>query len=368
MTLFSDTFTFKNGQKLKNRVVMAPMTTWSGNEDGTISDAELKYYGLRSKDVSMVITATTYLEPHGKGFEGQFCCGTDDYLESMTDLAKAIHAGGAVAILQVFHAGRKASPDDMPDGITRSASAVSPNRDQSVVPQAMTLDEIESLKDSYYQVVIRAIKAGFDGIEIHGANTYLLQQYVSPHSNRRDDVYGGSVEKRLRLPMEVIKRCDQARVDAGNQDFILGYRFSPEENYDVGITLEDTKVLVDNLCEMPLDYLHISLQHYKATSMRDKTDTELVNSRVIEWIDGRMTYISLGSIKNHDQANELLDMGADLVAVGRQLISEPDLYSRWLKEDKNYKKYSLSNYQAIEVPDELHKRIEQFENWIETVE
>lgn len=368
MITFKDKFEFNNGITLRNRVVMAPMTTWSGDDNGNLSSEELNYYGRRSKEVGMVITATTYTIPHGKGFTGQFYCGSDEFLGSMTDLAKVIHNGGAVAILQVFHAGRKSNPDDMPDGSTRSASAVPPNRDDKVIPKEMTEDEIQELISSYYDVVVRANKAGFDGIEIHGANTYLLQQFVSPDSNIRTDAWGGSLEKRVKLPLKVIETCIKAREDMGNKNFMLGYRFSPEENYEVGITLEDNDYLVDELCKTDLDYLHVSLQHYKATSMRNEEDKQLIMDKIVKTINNRKPFIGVGSVKNHENANEMLSLGADLVGIGKQLIAEPEMVSRMVNGDTAYKKYQQAKFKELEVPTPLHNMILNARNWFEVEE
>lgn len=365
MTTFNDKFKFSNGVELRNRVVMAPMTTWSGTSEGHLSNEEIAYYNRRSKEVGLVITATTYTVPHGKGFKGQFYCGSDDYLDSMTELASAIHDGGAKAILQVFHAGRKSNPKDMPDGITRSASAVAPNRDAQVVPQELSEEEIQELIKSYYDVVVRADKAGFDGIEIHGANTYLLQQFFSPDSNIRTDEWGGSLEKRIRLPLKVIETCVKAREDIGNKEFIIGYRFSPEENYEVGITLEDNDYLVDALCLTDLDYLHVSLGHYKATSMRDRDDKQLIAERLAKTIDQRKPFMSVGSVKHHEEANEVLALGADLVAIGKQLIAEPEMVSRMINGDTTYMKYQQAKFKELEVPTPLHEMIMNAGNWFE---
>lgn len=192
--------------KLKNRLVMAPMTTWSGNEDGTLSEEELAYYAYRSGGVGLVITATTYAEPTGKGFSGQFYAGDDSMKTSLKQLADNIHDGGAKAILQIFHAGRKGNPEDMPEGVTLSASAVSGKREDNNVPRAMTELEIKNTIQSFKEATLRAHQAGFDGIEIHGANTYLLQQYFSPHSNRRSDDWGGTLEKRTKFPLAIMTR------------------------------------------------------------------------------------------------------------------------------------------------------------------
>ncbi len=209
---------------------MAPMTTWSGNEDGNVSDQEIEYYSYRSHGVGMVITATTYLQPTGKGFNGQFYSGDDSKIDSMNRLTDTIHKGGAKAILQVFHAGRKANPKHMPDNVTLCASAVPGKREDRNIPRPMIEEEITNTIKSFKDATIRAHKAGFDGVEIHGANTYLLQQFFSPHSNKRKDKWGGSLENRAMFPLAIIHACFEAVKDIDNPNFIIGYRFSPEEN------------------------------------------------------------------------------------------------------------------------------------------
>lgn len=244
---------------VKNTIVMAPMTTFAGNADGTVSKEELSYYKVRSKGVGMVITATTYVSPSGKGFKGQFSACDDSFLPGLKKLAETIKGEGALAILQMFHGGRMARPDEIPSGQTISASAVAPVRPGSMIPKEMTETEIEDTIKAFGNTARLAIKAGFDGVEIHGANTYLLQQFLSPHSNRREDNWGGSVEKRMNFPMAVIEEVKKVAKEKAGENFIVGYRFSPEEVENPGITLEDTLSFIDVLSNKGLSYLHVSI-------------------------------------------------------------------------------------------------------------
>lgn len=344
---------------LKNRLVMAPMTTWSGNEDGTLSKEELAYYQARSNGVAMVITATTYTLAHGKGFDGQFYAGHDNMIRSLSSLAEIIHLGGAKAILQVFHAGRKADPNHMPDGQTRSASDVPGNREDHS-PKPLTLAEINLIIESFAEVVERAYKAGFDGIEIHGANTYLLQQFFSPHANIRQDAYGGSLENRMKFLFEIINVCLERR-DKLDKNFLVGYRFSPEENHEPGINLDDTLVLVDNLCQTELDYLHISLGDFKQTSIRRGDDRPVLKT-VLSAINGRKSFIGVGSIFTEDDAKEALETGIDLVAIGRQLLIDPQTVEKWSQGKAAFKLYD--EHANLQIPRGLNKRILAYEGWV----
>jgi 2,4-dienoyl-CoA reductase-like NADH-dependent reductase (Old Yellow Enzyme family) len=188
------TFDFKNGIQLKNRIVMAPMTNFSSNEDGTVTEAETAYYSRRSGGVGMVITACAYVTPSGKGFPGEFGSDSDDMIPSLRKLASSIKDKGAKAILQIFHGGRMVPAELVPDGDVVSASAVPAEQGhpsgEAPVPRALTHEEINSIIKDFGESARRAIEAGFDGVEIHGANGYLIQQFVSPHSNRREDEFG----------------------------------------------------------------------------------------------------------------------------------------------------------------------------------
>lgn len=363
MKLFEQ-YKLNNKLNLRNRFVMAPMTTWSGNDDGTLSDQEIEYYQYRSCGVGMVITATTYLEPTGKGFSGQFYGGSDSHLSSLKRLADAIHQGGAKAILQMFHAGRKANPNDMPQNVTVSASAIPGKRESNNVPRAMSHVEIEHTIECFKDGVIRAHKAGFDGVEIHGANTYLIQQFFSPHSNRREDKWGGNLENRARFPLAVIDACFEAVKEIDNPDFIIGYRFSPEENSEPGITLDDTDFLVDKLCQTPLDYLHLSLSHYEQTSVRDNNSSEIVLQRVIKKINGRKPFIGVGSTVTKKDAQKMLEYGADMIAVGRQLLVEGKSIEKWEKSQETRLEYDPSLQKEEKIPDVLHGVIMDRDGWV----
>lgn len=170
-------FAFANGITLRNRIVMAPMTTWSGNADGTVSDEEIAYYQRRTVGVGLVITGCTHVTPDGVGFTGEFAAYDDGFVESLRQLAEAAKSGGAPAVLQIFHAGNKAVQDLVPGGKLVSASAVaahpgafnSPDK-----PRALNQDEIKSTIAAFGQATRRAIDAGFDGVELHGAHGFPL--------------------------------------------------------------------------------------------------------------------------------------------------------------------------------------------------
>jgi len=359
------TRTLGSGINVRNPIVMAPMTTSSANTDGTVSEAELSYYKTRSKGVGMVITATTYVRPSGKGFSGQFAAFNDSFLPGLKKLAETIKGEGALAILQIFHAGRMAIPAEIPGGQTLSASSVASLRSGATIPRTMTEAEIQDTIKAFGETTKLAIEAGFDGVEIHGANTYLLQQFFSPHSNRREDKWGGSVEKRMNFPLAVIEEVKRIVKEKNMDNFIVGYRFSPEEIENPGITLEDTLLFIDVLANKGLSYLHASLTDFWQSSMRDKTNTKPIVCKIIDQIHGRIPFIGVGSIYTPEEAMKALESGSDFIALGKELIMEPG----WVEKIQQGKiseirtTLSKKDEKALDIPWPLWKAIMNSPGW-----
>lgn len=310
--------------ELKNRIIMAPMTTWSSQVDGQVSLEELDYYRVRSTGVGMVITGTSYTIPNGLGFENQFYSGHDLYTKSLSRLAQAIHQGGAKAILQIFHAGRMSSSKILSGNQIVSASAIKAPRPNAEVPRALAEGEIHNIIDSFYESTRRAIEAGFDGIEIHGANTYLVQQFFSPHSNRRDDYWGGDLERRMRFPIGIISAVKRAVKEFADEDFIIGYRLSPEEVEEPGITIDDTLNFVNILSNQGITYLNLSLGAYDQKSQRNKKDQVPLGKRILDMIDGRIPVMGSGGVTDLAKATAALDFGYDMIQLGRSIVMNPD--------------------------------------------
>lgn len=362
-------YKLKDNVVLRNRIAVAPMTTWSSNDDLTVSDQEAAYYKLRSEEVGMMITGCTFVYKDYQGFDHEFFGGSDEYIPSLKKLADAIKAGGALAILQIFHPGRKGIANN---GEVVSASAVKPTYSSSkrevLTPRAMTDEEVLSFIDDFKQTVRRAIVAGFDGIEIHGANTYLIQQFFSGHTNIRTDQWGGSIEKRIKLPLAIVKASIEAREEFGTPEFVIGYRFSPEEIEENGITIDQTLFLVENLVNTDIDYLHVSLSRFDQTSIVDKSKEDLIGKLLIDKIDGRKPFIGVGGIHTKRNAEEALTFGYDLVALGQAIISDPKWVSKAYSNHEIEQAISKTNYREIEIPDRLMKILLDNPEWFKLKE
>lgn len=338
---FMKPYQFANGAKLQNHIVMAPVTTQSSFFDGTVSNDEVNFYRMRS-GVGMVIVEVANINASGKGFEGELSVAEDHFIPGLTALANAIHSKGSKAVLQIFDAGRKTTKEILRGKQPHSASAVAPHRDPQNIPVALTEPEIEQIIKDFGEATRRAIQAGFDGVEIHGANTYLIQQFFSPHSNRRTDKWGGDVDQRMAFPKAVIAAVKKAANQYAMKDFIIGYRFSPEELSKPGITIADTLKLVDMLSDQSIDYLHSSMGNHKRSSLINRDDHETLNSKILKVIAGRKPLIEVGSIQTPADAEATLADGASLVAMGRELLREPNWVEKVAAGDEKSIRYQLS--------------------------
>lgn len=320
--MFNDPITL-NTLTLKNRLVMAPMTTYASNPDYTVSDAEQTYYEARGKTIGMLITAACAVSESAHAFPHQISIEHDRFIPGLKDMVERIHRGGAKAVIQLHHGGRMSDASLFPDPSKIVApSALKANRDFTVTPRAMTLEEVKHTQTDFLNAIQRAIQAGFDGVELHGANTYLLQQFFSPHSNQRTDVYGGSLENRARFIVELVEASKTLIKASTDRPFILGYRLSPEERETPGITLDDTRYLIKALNALKVDYIHLSTSHYHQSSIREDDPTPIVE-RLKDLIDENIPWIGVGGINDLKDVVNALNTGYACVATGMSLIADP---------------------------------------------
>ncbi|WPD75671.1 NADH-dependent flavin oxidoreductase [Dickeya fangzhongdai] len=337
---FLKPITLPNGVVIKNRVVLPPMTEQMSFEDGTVTLEEINYMQQRAGGVGLFITPVAYINKEGKGFEGQLGADDDSKIPGLAKLAHAIKSRGAKAILQIFSAGRMTN-----SLITRglqpvSASAVAAPRNGAETPRELSSAEVVSLISDFAQATRRAIQAGFDGIELHGANTYLLQQFVSPHSNRRTDEWGGSLDKRLHLPLTVIDEVMKTKNKYASPSFIVGYRLSPEEIEEPGITLDDTKYFVGKLQQTELDYIHVSMGSVWRSSIRDKDNTAPIITQ-LKKESHKKPIIAVGNVRTPEQAEEVMQSDIDFVALGHQLIIDPNWVEKVISGHEDTIRYHL---------------------------
>jgi 2,4-dienoyl-CoA reductase-like NADH-dependent reductase (Old Yellow Enzyme family) len=338
-------FRFNSGQEMANRFAMAPLTTDSSHQDGTVTDHELEFVRRRAASgFGMTISSAAYVEPDGRSWQG-IGAAHQGHLSSLHRLADAMRAAGGLAILQIYDGGRIAKPELTGDHRLRAPSAVASLRPGATTPRAMTAGEIESLIASFRKAASLARQAGFDGVEIHGANHYAVHQFFSPRANHRADQWGGTLARRMNFPLAVA----QAVRDALGPKLITGFRVTPFESEPGGYTLEDAKLLCHELARLNLDYISVSLDDYR--NSRPVGETRVYNGPLEQSytpaenpvtafarvIAGRSAVMASGGIKTCKDAGGALEKGADLVAVGRAVVVDPE----WLAKVRSRREASI---------------------------
>jgi len=328
-------FRLNSGREMANRFAMAPLTTDSSREDGTAPDNELEFVRRRAAGgFGAVISSAAYVADDGRSWQG-IGAAHDKHLPSLRRLAEAMRAAGSLAILQIYDGGRIAKPELIGEQTMRAPSAVASLRPGAQTPRAMTSDEVESLIASFRDAASRAREAGFDGVEIHGANHYAVHQFFSPRANRRVDRWGGTLTKRMSFPLAVAL----AVRDALGPKLIAGFRVTPFESEPDGYTLEDSKLLCGALAGLGLDYISVSLDDYrKSRPMRevrlyngpveDSTPAVSPIPELARVIAGRCALMASGGIKTCRDAEGAIELGADLVAIGRAVVVDPEWLSK----------------------------------------
>jgi 2,4-dienoyl-CoA reductase-like NADH-dependent reductase (Old Yellow Enzyme family) len=327
---------FNCGREIANRFVIAPLTTDSSHEDGTSPENELEFVRRRSASgFGATISSAAYIEQDGRSWQG-IGAAHDGHLSSLHRLAEAMRAAGGLAILQIYDGGRIAKPELIGEQVLRAPSAVASLRPGAKTPRAMTSDEVENLVESFAEAASLARKADFDGVEVHGANHYAVHQFFSPRANHRTDKWGGTLSKRMNFPLAVA----QAVREALGPKLIAGFRVTPFEAEADGYTLEDAKQLCNELAGLDLDYISVSLDDYRMS--RPAGETRIYSGPVekvsapaenpitafARVIAGRSAVMASGGIKTCMDAEGAIKLGADLVAVGRAVVVDPEWLSK----------------------------------------
>ncbi|OOF79088.1 NADH-dependent flavin oxidoreductase [Rodentibacter caecimuris] len=313
-------YTLNNGVEIKNRLTVAPLTIYDSGPDGEMTEVGRRFWQNRFNGFGLYIMPFTNVHPSGIGFESPNAFD-ERHLPTLREYAELAHAQGAKAVVQIAHAGLRADP-----AMTQGAELFAATGDIYGRFRTMTEQEVWDMVASYAYAAELVLKAGFDGVEIHGANGWQIQQFFSAQTNLRTDYWGGSLEKRMRFPLAIVDAIDAMRQKHHRPDFIIGYRFSPEEPGENGITMQETLALVDALAEKPLQYLHISLwDFYK--KVRRGADTRLTRMQVVhDKINGRLPFFGSGNLYTADDMLNAYQTGwVESVSIGKSIMLNPNL-------------------------------------------
>ena len=331
-----DTVQFRHGAQLSSRLVMPPMLTFSGLKGGFVSDDTLRYYHARSQAAGLLIAEYHYVSESGgpcsrPGYPEQLGIYSDEHLEGAKKIAAALQKNGNKAILQIHHGGREASGCAVKGEEVLAPSALDFSF-LSYPVREMTNAEIEGIIKDFGRATKRAIEAGFSGVEIHGANHYLLQQFFSSFSNVREDKWGGSLEKRMAFPLAVVKEVKRVVEEYAPKDFIVGYRISPEEIHgdEVGYSYREAQALIREVIKYELDYIHLSLWEGYASKPVGSDRTYAEHFKSI--LDNQTKLIIVGGVFSEEDAQDAIaQTPTDLIAVGRGTLIDP-LFGQKIKE------------------------------------
>jgi 2,4-dienoyl-CoA reductase-like NADH-dependent reductase (Old Yellow Enzyme family) len=341
---FFKKYTLNNKVEVPSLLAAAPMTLFGSNPDGTISDEERNFYKQRATGIGLYIVGATCVSLEGLAFDNQPRAFDDKDLPSNKERVKIIKEQGALAINQIHHGGclglkrlsgvpvMAVSADVFNKELEKKGEL---KEDTKAVE--ITEKDIKRIIDDFARATEISIKAGYDGIEIHGANNYLLQQFYSGYYNKRTDEWGGSLEKRMKFPLAVVDACCKIRDKYNKPEFIIGYRLSPEEPFEDGITMTETLALVRELMKRPLQFIHVSQSKFFQEARRGEGSGTARLKLIHDELKGKMALIGVGGLLSYDDLNKALDSGyADFIGVARALMLNKDL-GILLKEGKGDK-------------------------------
>jgi 2,4-dienoyl-CoA reductase-like NADH-dependent reductase (Old Yellow Enzyme family) len=306
---------------LKNRLAVAPMTTQQSNADGTISEQEIDWLERLSLDgYGLVISCAAAISKTSIAFHNQLNIGNEKGLDNLKRLAKKMNENNSVNLIQLCHAGSR-TIDSLTGIKPRSAGRYEmPMIPNFETPEELTLDQINEIISDFANACEIVEKAGFQGVELHGANGYLFTQFTSKMTNTRADIYGGDLVNRARFSREVVKACRQKV----SKDFVIGFRMSFENmGLETGLDIDENIQIINWLVEDGINYVHTSQMDYKANSIKypEKNLLEYLRRN----IKSSLPLIGVGGVFTYEDAEKALEYGADIVAIGRAAIGNRNL-------------------------------------------
>ena len=325
MTHLLEPLSFSHGPVMKNRFMLAPLTNQQSHEDGRLSDAEFRWLTMRAAGgFGLTMTCASHVQAIGKGFPGQLGIWSDDHLPGLRRLAGAIKAQSSIAISQLHHAGMRAPAEVI------GTTPVCPSDNEKAGARAMTHAEVKQLIADFIAAAVRAERAGFDGVELHGAHSYILCQFFSAEFNHRQDEYGGTLENRSRILFEII---DGVRSSCG-KDFMLGVRLTPER---FGIKLGEAIQLAQRvLSDDRVDFLDMSLWDV----FKEPEEAEYQGRTLMSYFTalerGNVRLGVAGKIRTPQEAEATIAAGADWIMLGRAAMLQHDFPNRY-KADPAFK-------------------------------
>jgi 2,4-dienoyl-CoA reductase-like NADH-dependent reductase (Old Yellow Enzyme family) len=320
----------KNRRTLANRLAVAPMTTSQSNPDGTVSEADMVWFErLASDGYGMVISCAAAISRTSIAFRNQLSLESDSMLPGLARLAGRMKGHGCVTVIQLCHGGARTIPELTGTPACSASSYGDRKRPGHVPPRELSRQHIDEVVEDFADASARAARAGFDGVEIHGANGYLITQFISPTTNQRKDDFGGSLANRARLAREVVRAC-RRKVPEG---FIIGCRLSFEDGgLRTKLDIDENIQVMNWLAEDGIDYAHISA--WELLERSSKYPEEVALHHIRRGIDPRLPLIYAGGVGSASDATKAMEEGADIVAIGRAAIGNARVPERMARGEE----------------------------------
>lgn len=318
---------YDNGKvQLKNRLVMPPMATAKSDDDGKVSKDVLDYYEEKSKGgyISLIIIEHSYVSLDGKASKNQLSIADDSCVENLKKLADVIHKNGSKAVMQINHSGSLARKEVIENPVGPSP-VLNPRKLNDSIPRELTREEIQEIVGNFKAAALRVKAAGFDGVEIHSAHGYLLNQFLSPLTNKRTDEYGGNIRGRIKIHIEIIK----AVREAVGSDYPILLRLGASDYTDGGTTIDDSKIAAQSFEKAGVDIIDIT-GGFCGFILPDNNEQGYFSSLSLAVKNVvKIPVILTGGITNASAAEKLLKEGkADFIGVGRAIMND----SKWAKK------------------------------------
>jgi len=318
--------------EIRNRFVRSATWDATADDSGAVTDKSLAVYReLGRGGIGLIMSGYAFVSSVGQAVQGQYGVHTDDMIPGLRRMAQVTHDGGAKIVMQIVHAGINAGYLQR-QGIT--ALAVSRTSEVARPHREMTDEEVEAIIADFAAATVRAVEAGFDGVQLHGAHGYLMSQFVSPLFNSRSDRWGGSAENRRRFHLEVIRKIRQT-VGA---DFPLMIKFGVQDDSEGGLSLSEGVEICRRMVETGIDAIEASAGIGSPIQLLKEGDPEQAYFRdraaaVKQAVS--VPVMAVGGIRSLEMAQSIVDSGdADMISLCRPLIREPGLIARWQKGQK----------------------------------
>lgn len=362
-----ESFELKCGLTLKNRVVFAPISTLSCHIGGEVSDQDSAFYQKRSNAVGAIVLASAYISQNGKAYEGGIGISHNRHITGLSKLAKIIQKQGSKAIIQLYHGGAMTTYNK---GVRKSycVSKKSERLDSTHFYEELTFETIETIYQAYEAAVVRAISAGFDGVEIHAASNYLPYQFLTPSWNCREDSYGGDLKGRLKFIVELIARLRTSIDEHASSPFALGIRISEVDSSLEGDekwqSFQTTLLTIQELNDLPLDYIHMA-----SSDCLEEIDIEgrmYAKLKLLTTLSPSVPLISCGGLLHREDVKEALSH-TPLVSACRPFIFLPSWADSIISGNEAVKfverPLTGSVRQELAIPRQLWRSVKESKDW-----